>query len=194
MTNRKKKRKELELQLDPDELKAKQSVRTTFRLTDKTINLMKVAAKHLGIRQKTLLDQLLEDEKALNLLADDAITHARNENNCRPKTLVLSQKALDLMEKISYSFDIPRDFLIELSVARLVSYLDSLAQTHAQRRVLMEELERHKAGLSDLLEKAGNILQQDDVFWVRLKNLSERTHKQVEEIRKTVRDKSEFAY
>lgn len=194
MTNKKQKQKELELQLDPDELKAKQSVRTTFRLTEKTINLLKVAAKHLGIKQKTLLDQLLEDEKALNLLADDAITHARDENKCRPKTLVLSQKALDLMEEISYKYDIPRDFLIELSVARLVSYIDSLAQTHTQRRALMEELDQHKAGLSDLLEKAGKTLQQDDVFWVRLKNLAERTHKQVEEIRKTVKNKSEFAY
>lgn len=187
-------KKNLELRLNPDELKAKQSVRTTFRLTDKTINLMKVAAKHLGIRQKTLLDQLLEDEKALNLLADDAITHARNENKCRPKTLVLSQKALDLIAEISYRYDVPRDFLIELSVARLASYINSLAETHAQRRALMQELDQHKARISELTEKAGKVLQQDDVFWVRLKNLSERTHKQVDEIRKTVKDKSEFAY
>ena len=194
MTNRKKYRKELELQLDPDELKAKQSVRTTFRLTDKTINLMKVAAKHLGIRQKTLLDQILEDEKALNLLADDAITYARNENKCRPKTLVLSQKALDLMGEISYRYDIPRDFLIELSVARLASYINSLAETHAKRRTFMEELDQYSTHISDLFNKAGNMLQEDDVFKVKLGNLFDRTQRQVEEIRKTVKEKSEFAY
>ena len=153
-----------------------------------------MAAKHLGIKQKTLLVQLLEDEKALNLLADDAITHARDDNKCRPKTLVLSQKALDLMEEISYSYDIPRDFLIELSVARLTSYIDSLAETHAQRRALMEELDRHTTQVADLLNKAGTMLQEDDVFKLKLKILSESVQKQVEEIRKTVKDKGEFAY
>ena len=58
----------------------------------------------------------------------------------------------------------------------------------------MEELERHKSRLAELVEKAGKMLEQDDVFLVRVKNLSEKTYKQVEEIRKTVRDKSEFAY
>ena len=192
MTNRK--QKDLELHLDPDELKAKQSVRTTFRLTEKTINLLKVAARQLGIKQKTVLDQLLENEKALNLLADDAITYSRNENKCRPKTLVLSQKALDLIEKISYRYDIPRDFLIELSVARLASYINSLAETHAKRRTLMEELDQYSTQISDLLSKAGTMLQEDDVFKVKLGNLFDRTQKQVEEIRRTVKDKSEFAY
>ena len=194
MRTRKQKQKELELHLDPGELKAKQSVRTTFKLTEKNINLLKVAAKHLGTKQKTLLDQLLEDEKALKLLADDAITYSRNENKCRPKTLVLSQKALDLIQEISYSYDIQRDFLIELSVARLATYVNSLAKTHEKRRVLLEELDRYKAQLTELLSKAGSILENDDVFGVGLKSLSERTHKQVEEIRKTVKDKSEFAY
>ena len=194
MRNTEQKQKELELQLDPEELRAKQSVRTTFRLTEKTINLLKVAAKHLAIKQKTLLDQLIEDEKTLNLLADDAITHARNENKCRPKTLVLSQKALDLIEKISYIYDIPRDFLIELSVARLASYINSLAQTHAKRRDLLGELDQYKTQLTDMAEKAGKMLQDDDVFQVKLGNLVEKTVRQAEEIKKTVKNESEFVY
>jgi hypothetical protein len=194
MRNGKLKQKEQELQVDPHELIAKQSVRTTFKLSEKTINLLKVAAGHLGIKQKTLLVQLLEDKKALDLLADDAITYARDENKCRPKTLVLSQKALDQIETVSSYWEIPRDYLIELSVARLTSYVNSLALTHEKRGLLMEELDRHNTHVSDLFKKAGTMLEEDDVFWVRLKNLTERTQKQVEEIRKTVKDKSEFAY
>lgn len=34
--------KERELQLDTEELRSKQSVRTTFKLREKTINLLKV--------------------------------------------------------------------------------------------------------------------------------------------------------
>lgn len=194
MRNRKQNQRELELQVDPDELISKQSVRTTFKLTEKTINLLKVAAKHLGIKQKTLLDQLLEDKKALGLLADNAITYSRNENKCRSKTLVLSRKALDQIENVSSSLEKPRDFLVELSVARLASYVTSLAETHEKRGLLMEELDQHNTQLIDLLNKSRTILKKDDAFWVRLKNLTERTQKQVEEIRKTVKDKSEFEY
>ena len=194
MKSSKQKKREEELRLDTDELRAKQSVRTTFKLPEKTINLLKVSAKHLSIKQKTLLDQLLEDENALELLADDAITHARDENKCRPKTFVLSQKALDLIEKISYRHDIPRDFLVELSVSRLSSYIDSLAQTHEKRRTLFKDLDLYSGHLDDLLGRASAELKQDDVFLVKVENLAQRTQKHINEIRKTVNDPSEFIY
>ncbi|NNK92981.1 MAG: hypothetical protein HKP41_01380 [Desulfobacterales bacterium] len=194
MRNRKKNQKKLQLQVDPNELIAKQSARTTFKLSEKTSNLLKVAAKHLGIKQKTLLDQLLEDKKALNILADDAITYARNDHKCRPKTMVLSQKALDQIETVSSYREIPRDYLVELSVARLASYFNSSAKTHEKRGLLMEELDRHNSQLIDLFNRNERMLHKDDAFWVRFKTLTEITHKQVEKIRKTFKDKSEFEY
>lgn len=194
MGNKKRKQTEVELQLDPEELKAKQSVRTTFRLAEKTINLLKVAAKHLGIKQKTLLDQLLEDEKALAILAEDATAQSRAEHRCRPKTLVLSKKALDQIETAASRHEIPRDVLIELSVDRLASYIDALAQTHAKRRALMAELEHCQEQITEVLDRAGMMLPEDDAFRDKLKTLSEKTRKQVEEMRKTVKYKGEFAY
>lgn len=194
MKKREQKRKEQELKLDTEVLRAKQSVRTTFKLPEKTINLLKVSAKHLGIKQKTLLDQLLEDEKALELLADDAVIHSRNEKDCRPKTFVLSKKALERIEDVSRCHETPRDFLVELSVARLASYVDSLAETHDQRRSLMKELGLYKNHLEELSAKAHATLKEDDVFWVKLENLTKRTRKYIGEISKTVKDKSEFIY
>ena len=38
------------------------------------------------------------------------------------------------------------------------------------------------------------MLEKDDAFKVKLKKLLERTQRQVEEIRKTVKDQGEFAY
>jgi hypothetical protein len=183
-----------ELQLDTEELKAKQSVRTTFKLPEKTINLLKVSAKHLGIKQKTLLDQLLEDDKALELLADDAVTHSRNDSDCRPKTFVLSKKALDQIEDVSCSYEVPRDFLVELSVSRLASYVDSLAETHDKRRTLMKELDRCRDQLEELSSKAHTTLKEDDVFLAKVENLTKRTRKHIGEISRTVKDKNEFIY
>lgn len=187
-------RREQELQLNTEELRAKQSVRTTFKLPEKTINLLKVSAKHLGIKQKTLLDQLLEDDKALELLADDAVTHSRNENCCRPKTFVLSKKALDQIEYVSSCYEVPRDFLVELSVSRLVSYVESLAKTHDARRALLADLDRYREQLEELSAKASTMLKKDDVFGAKVEALTQRTQKFVGEIRKTVKDKNEFIY
>ena len=194
MKNSKQKTKAQELQLDTGELKAKQSVRTTFKLPEKTINLLKVSAKHLNIKQKTLLDQLLEDEKALKLLAEDAVSHYRNEDLCRPKTFVLSQKALDQIEEVSCRCEVPRDFLVELSVSRLASYIDSLAETHQKRRTLFKDVDLCREQLDELLAKASAELKTDDVFLLKVENLTKRTQKLVNEIKKTVKAQSEFIY
>lgn len=194
MKKREQKRKEQELQIDTEKLRAKQSVRTTFKLPEKTINLLKVSAKHLSIKQKTLLDQLLEDEKALELLADDAVTHARNENDCRPKTFVLSKKALDQIQDVSSNYEIPRDFLVELSVLRLASYVTALAETHDKRRTLFKDLDRYRGQLEEFSAKATTMLEEDDVFMAKVENLTKTMRKYVGEIRRTVKDEREFIY
>ncbi len=187
-------KRERELQLDAVELENKQSVRTTFKLREKTINLLKVSAKHLGIKQKTLLDQLLENEKALGLLAEDGATYSRDENGCRSKTFVLSKKALDKLEAVSSSYRVPRNFIVELSVLRLTSYIDSLAETHQKRRSLLKEFDKCKGQFDHLSEKAGAMLLAEDDFLIKVKSFTKRMKRQVDEIRKTVKDKGEFIY
>ena len=182
------------LQLDADELKSRQSVRTTFRLPEKTINLLKVSAKHLGIKQKTLLDQLIEDESILNLLADEAQTHSRKNNSVRPKTFVLSRNALDLLEAVSDRHDVGRDFLVELSIARLSSYIDSLSEKHDKRRSLLGEIEEYQRFSRQILDKAKITFEQEDPFLIKLERLDKTMQRTIEEIRDMVKDKNEFIY
>ena len=54
-----------------DELRMKQSVRTTFRLPKEIINLLGLIASQLGIKQKSLLDQLIEDASLLHELGKE---------------------------------------------------------------------------------------------------------------------------
>lgn len=186
--------KGISLQVDADELKKRQSVRTTFKLPEKTINLLKVSAKHLGIKQKTLLDQLIEDETILNILAKEAQTHCRNDDDCRSKTFVLSRKALDLIDVMLDQYDIARDILVELSIARLTSYIDSLSEKHAQRRFLLEEIDTYQKILEELRDRANVAFEQDDLFRMKLERLAQTTQKSVGEMRKMVKDEKEFIY
>lgn len=186
--------KDISLQVDADELKKRQSVRTTFKLPEKTINLLKLSAKHLGIKQKTLLDQLIEDDTILNILAKEARTHCRNDDDCRPKTFVLSRKALDLIDVMLDRYDIARDILVELSISRLASYIDSLSETHEHRRTLLKEIDKYQQLLEELSSKSQTIFEQNDPFRVKLERLTQTTQKGVEEIRKLVKDKVDFIY
>ncbi|MFW2365555.1 MAG: hypothetical protein ACN4GW_04015 [Desulforhopalus sp.] len=187
-------RKDKSLQVDADELKRRQSVRTTFKLPEKTINLLKVSAKHLGIKQKTLLDQLIEDEKILNLLAEEAHSHNRKDEDCRPKTFVISKKALDLIDTVSNSYAVPRAFLVELSIERLSSYIEALSETHEIRRTLLKEIDKYQKFLEELLNKTKAKLEQEDPLRMKLERLTNTTQRSIGDIRKTVKDKQEFIY
>jgi len=193
MTN-KKTEKDISLQVDADELQKRQSVRTTFKLPEKTINLLKISAKHLGIKQKTLLDQLIEDETILKILAKEAQTHCRNDDDYRPKTFVLSRKALDLIGVLSDRYDIARDILVELSISRLASYIESLSEKHDQRRSMLKEIEKYQHLLEEVSSKAKATFTQEDPFRMKLERLTQTTQKSVGDIRKMVKDKRDFIY
>ena len=141
------------LKIDAAELRNKQSVRATFKLQEKTISLLKLSARHLRIKQKTLLDQLLEDETALGLLAENAATYNRDENDCQFKTFVLGKKALNTLDDICSRYGVPRNFIVELSVLRLAPYIDSMAKTHQRRRSLLKNLDGCIGQLDHLLEE-----------------------------------------
>lgn len=186
--------KGISLQVDADELKKRQSVRTTFKLPEKTINLLKISTKHLGIKQKTLLNQLIEDETVLNILAKEAQTHYRNDDDCRPKSFVLSQKALDLINVMLDRYDIARDILVELSISRLASYIESLSEKHDQRRSLLKEINKYQQLLEELSSKAKAAFKQEDPFRTKLERLTQTTQKSVGDIRKLVKGKDDFIY
>ena len=183
------------LEIDPNKLIGKQSVRTTFRLSKKMIELLKIAANHLGIKQKTLIDQLLEGEKVLTMVAEEAQTHDHLEtNDRRQKTFVLSRRALDVIEKISADHEIPRDLLLEMSIARLVPYVESQIKIHDSRGSLLKEIEEHQAEAKKLLKKAEETLNRDDQFKNKLERIVNYTEKNLNEMRRLVKDKKEFTY
>ena len=58
--------------LDANTLRGRQSVRATFRLPPPIIELLSIAANQLGIKQKSLFDQLVEDREVLEQVAAGA--------------------------------------------------------------------------------------------------------------------------
>ena len=53
------------------DLRGKQSIRATFKLSEKSIETVSVVAAQLGIKQKSLFDHLIEDIGSLNVIAQE---------------------------------------------------------------------------------------------------------------------------
>ena len=159
-----------ELKLTLDDLKGKQSVRATFRLPKQVIDLLSVVAAQLGIKQKSLFDQLVEDTSVLGQLAEEAQNYFPREQERRQKTFVISRNSLVLLDLIAQKEQVPRDVLVEVSIKRLLPIIDVELKRHEKRKILLKEMKDYLAQGKNLLEKAGDLLGQDDNIYSMIEN------------------------
>ncbi|MCP3889464.1 MAG: hypothetical protein GY702_11425 [Desulfobulbaceae bacterium] len=146
------------------DLRGRQSVRTTFKLSERAIDALAILAGQLGIKQKSLFDHLIEDTQALKLIAEEFNEYGRR-SECVAKTYVVSRKTLDNLERISNQYATPRDTLVEYSIERILPLLAKEKQKHKKRKVLNEQLKDYlNEGLELLKRTEGELGQDDPVF------------------------------
>lgn len=151
-----------------DDLRGRQSVRATFKLTNDCIEAISIVAAQLGIKQKSLFDHLFQDTDALRIIArkyKDARLQAANRIQ---KTFVMSRNSLLSLEDIARHFNAPRDVLIEISVQRLLPIITTERQRYARRKAIFSKIERHLEDGRKLLNKAYSELGEDDLLTERL--------------------------
>ncbi len=152
------------------ELRGRQSVRATFKLTEKAIETISVLAVHLGIKQKSLFDHLIEDTGSLNTIAKDVNKVQFKTLDRVQKTYVLSRRTLAILDQISKHFAAPRDAIVEYSVQRLLPVIEREKEKHRIRKRLLYELNDHCREGMRLLESARDLLGEDDPFCEKLES------------------------
>ena len=182
------------LKLNARRLRGKQSVRATFSLPEQIIGLLKVASAHLRVQQKSLIDQLVEDRMSLEQVAAAAKAEKKKNVKRRQKTFVLSRNSLELLDEMAKQHGTSRDHLIELSVSRLMPFLDAEQEKHKNRRMLILEVERHLSRSRALLDKADKMLGSDDTFKRKLEKIVSFTERTVEEMKKSIKEKETLIY
>ena len=145
-------------------LRGRQSVRATFKLSKRAIQSLSLAALHLGIKQKSLFDHLIEDTADIGNVTDYINTRQFNEMIRVQKTFVLSRKTLDILSLISKNYHTPRDAIVEYSIQRLESVIHAEQQRHEKRKDLFEEISAHWREGEKLLTKSRHILGPGDPF------------------------------
>lgn len=153
------------------ELRGRQSVRATFKLTEGCIHAISIVSRHLGIKQKSLFDHLVEDTGSLTSIAREIQDAKLIQRHRVPKTYVVSRKTLYSLDEISKNFNAPRDGLVEYSVQRLLPVIIKEREKHGKRKKMLAGISRHfKSGLK-LLENLERELGPDDPVHAKFESL-----------------------
>lgn len=154
----------IELQFTEDstvQLRGRQSVRTTFKLSERCIDALSILASQMGIKQKTLFDHLVDDVQALKTIAHEIDTLSLSERRVA-KTYVISRHTLESLEHISSYYNTPRDALVEFSIERIMPLIEREKKKHARRTAIAEKLADQIQRNARLFQDAQKELGEDD--------------------------------
>ena len=146
----------------PLDLRGRQSVRATFKLTGKAIDAISVVAAHLGIKQKSLFDYLIDDPHSLDLIARNIDTRRFKRLNRIQKTYVISRKTLCSLEEVSRDLSTPRDALVEYSIQRLLPVIAEERKKHQRRKEFLSEITEYLKQGEKILNRSKKLLDEDD--------------------------------
>lgn len=166
------------------DLRGKQSVRATFKLSQKAIDAIGLVAIHMGIKQKSLFDHIIEDHRALNELAQTIRVRQFKKIERRQKTFVLSRKTIEALTIISETYNMPRDALVEYSIKKLESVIQSEKIRHRERKKLALRMSDRFDAVNALYLEAAKTLGEDDPFCRHLEKAAvalDRTRQEIVE-------------
>lgn len=149
------------------DLRGRQSVRATFKLSPRAIDVLSIVAAQLGIKQKSLFDHLIEDAKSLNVIANEIEDDVFNALDRVQKTFVVSRRTLSCLEQTSQQFNAPRDALVEYSIQRLLPVIEKERKRHRMRKAVLNDINTLLAEGLEILHKAKSLLGEDDPVYVR---------------------------
>lgn len=153
------------------DLRGRQSVRATFKLSEECIGAISIVATHLGIKQKSLFDHLVEDMQSLKTIARELKNRKLQAQNRIQKTFVISRKSLHSLDTVSRNHNAPRDALVEFSVQRLLPIISQEQKRHKTRKKIRREIAAHLNAGKTLLSKAHAELGPEDPVLNRLNAL-----------------------
>ena len=146
------------------DLRGRQSVRATFRLSEDCIDAISILSAQLGIKQKSVFDHLMEDVQILKNMASELENTEFDRHERVQKTFVISRRSLSFLDTISSMHNAPRDALVEYSVRRLLPIIAKERKKHEKRKELLTDISNHFADGQKLLSKVDELLGRDDLI------------------------------
>lgn len=165
-------------------IREKQSMRTSFRLSRRCIFALSTLSSQLGIKQKSLFELLVEDQRVLENIAKKFVHFKEGEERV-VKTFVISRKAFDNLRTISDLYQAPRDALVQYAIERILPLLEQEKKKHQLRKQIMVELDAYQREGEKILVRAEQLLDDNDPFL-------QKVALSIRNIRQNNRDAQEF--
>ena len=157
---------EASLQLDNfSDLLGKKSVKATFRLRPKVISVLSILSTQLGIKQKSLFDFLMEDVKALHVIARSLTPDRLDKDKRIRKTFVVSQKSLSTLKAVAEQFSASRDDIVELSIQRLLPVFKKEHRRQGNREKASAKIKEHFIQGKPLMDEIRRLVGEDDSLY-----------------------------
>lgn len=169
-------------ELTVNDLIRRQSVRATFKLPKDLIELLGVISGQLGIKQKSLLDHLADDQSELKRLVLETEVNTIKRGTLKQKTFVLSRSTLNSINAVSKQVNIPRDIIVEVSIRRLVPLIETELEKHHKRKVIRKEMREYLKAGERLKQKTRKFLGSNDELYEMIANQVTLTEKHITEI------------
>lgn len=150
------------------DLRGRQSVRATFKLTEKAIETMSAVSVHLGIKQKSLFDHLIDDLESLERIALQMGSVSRDLSSRMQKTYVLSRRTLSCLDRAAKEYSASRNALVEFSIQRLQPVIAKEKERHAERKKLLSRLDNFLDTAEIILTEAEQTLGPGDPVYDQL--------------------------
>ena len=150
------------------DLRGRQSVRATFKLTEKAIETMSAVSVHLGIKQKSLFDHLIDDLESLERIARQMGSPTRDLPSRMQKTFVLSRRTLSCLDQTAKEYSASRDALVEYSIQRLQPVIAKEKKRHTERKRLLSRLNEFLTSAETILIEAEQTLGPGDPVYDQL--------------------------
>ena len=168
------------------DLRGRQSVRTTFKLTPRSIDALSLLASQLGIKQKSIFDHLVDDTRALQALARDLENRSELAQDRVPKTYVISRKTLENLEQVCKRYQAPRDALVEFCIERIMPLIKEEKEKHLNRQKLQTKLDQFLVLSRELLEDADKELDRDDPVFEQVYQMARAAQSGYDEINQII--------
>jgi len=168
------------------DLLGKKSVRATFRLHPTAVELMSILAAQLGIKQKSLFDYLMEDQDALQAIAESRPPDTSAEEQRIQKTFVVSQRSLTVLDTIAKHFAASRNDLIERSIQRLLPILEKEHIRQQQRTEALTRIASHFNQGEALANDVKAMVGEDDALYQSLVSVMDAYGKALADMQKRV--------
>ena len=165
------------------DLRGRQSVRVTFKLSTMAIEALSIVSAHLGIKQKSIFDHLMDDARSLIRIAREIDRLSLVDLERVQKTFVISRSTLTSLEKTAEKFNAPRDALVELSIQRLLPIISKERQRHTIRKQILNDINAFLNEGLELLAEFEKDLGNEDPTYVHFVNAIQALAEAQEEIR-----------